>query len=103
MGRLEPTFYEATFAEKILLDAVGRDEDVRGFGLKFILDGAEEAESFLGDFEIARADFRGLLLGLLLLLVMLLIVLLLSWSAHMGVSGGNLILKPGNEKYVPIS
>lgn len=102
MGRLEPTFYEATFAEKILLDAVGRDEDVRGFGLKFILDGAEEAESFLGDFEIARADFRGLLLGRLLL-VMLLIVLLLSWSAHMGVSGGNLILKPGNEKYVPIS
>lgn len=101
MGRLEPTFDEATFTEKILLDAVGRDEDVRGFGLKFILDGAEEAESFLGDFEIARADFRGLLLGLLLL-VMLLIVLLLSWSAHMGVSGGNRILKPGNEKYVPI-
>lgn len=101
MGRLEPTFDEATFTEKILLNAVGRDEDVRGFGLKFILDGAEEAESFLGDFEIARADFRGLLLGLLLL-VMLLVVLLLSWSAHMGLSGGNRILKPGNEKYVSI-
>jgi len=108
---LEPAFDEAAFAEEVLLDAVGRDEDVRGLGLELVLDGTEEAEALLSDFEVAGAYLRGrvlrllgrlplllrlLLLLLLILIPMLLALLILSWSAHMGVWCGDRILKRGN-------
>ena len=47
--------HETAFAQKIALDRIGRDEDVRRLGMKMVGRRAQEAEAFLGDFEIPGA------------------------------------------------
>jgi hypothetical protein len=42
----------AALAQKIAADGVGRDEDVGRFGMKMIRGGAQEAEAFLGNFQV---------------------------------------------------
>ncbi len=58
MGRLQRAADLATFAQKILLDGVGRDENIRRFGLEMILRGPEKAEAFFGYFQITGTVIR---------------------------------------------
>ena len=58
MGRLERAGDEAAFAQEAFLDAVGRNEDVRGFGMEMVVGRPKEAEAFLGDFQVAGTAFQ---------------------------------------------
>ena len=55
---LERAGHQRAFAQEVLFDGVGRDEDVRRFGLKMVVRRAEESEPFFGDFQISGTIFR---------------------------------------------
>ena len=56
--RLGRPCHEAAFPQKIALDGVRRDENIRRFGMEMVLGGAEKTETFFGDFEIPGTGFR---------------------------------------------
>jgi hypothetical protein len=53
MGRLQATGDKTPFAQKALLDGVGRDENVRRLGLEMVVGGPKEPEALFRDFEVA--------------------------------------------------